>query len=73
MAAAAVANDKGFYDDAARTPWRMAMAYYWYGDTKAQAFNKKVVSWLIPETRTASGVNSGYKYEGGAYHIDNFL
>ena len=71
LTAAAVSNDIGFYDDAARTPWRMAWAYYWYGDTKAQAFNKKVVNWLIPETRTASGVNSGYKYEGGAYHIDN--
>ena len=62
LTAAAVANDKGFYDDAARTPWRMAWAYYWYGDTKAQAFNKKIVDWLIPNTRTASGVNSGYKY-----------
>lgn len=71
LTSAAVSNDIGFYDDAARTPWRMAWAYYWYGDTKAQAFNKKVVSWLIPETRTASGVNSGYKYEGGAYYIDN--
>ena len=71
LTSAAVSNDIGFYDDAARTPWRMAWAYYWYGDTKAQAFNKKVVSWLIPETRTASGVNSGYKYEGNAYHVDN--
>lgn len=67
---AAVSNDIGFYDDAARTPWRMAWAYYWYGDTKAQAFNKKVVDWLIPTTRTASGVNSGYKYEGGKYYAD---
>jgi hypothetical protein len=68
---AAVSNDVGFYDDAARTPWRMAWAYYWYGDSKAQSFNKKVVDWLIPTTRTASGVNSGYKYEGNAYHADN--
>ncbi len=59
---AAVSNDIGFYDDAARTPWRMAMAYYWYGDSKAQSFNKKVMDWLIPATRTASGVNSGYKW-----------
>ena len=66
LTSAAVSNDIGFYDDAARTPWRMAMAYYWYGDTKAQAFNK----WLIPETRTASGVNSGYKYDGGQYYAD---
>ena len=67
---AAVANDIGFYDDAARTPWRMAWAYYWYGDSKAQLFNKKVVDWLIPETRTASGVNSGYKWNGSAYEAD---
>ncbi len=67
---AAVSNDIGFYDDAARTPWRMAWAYYWYGDTKAQAFNKKVIDWLIPTTRTASGVNSGYKYSGGKYEAD---
>ncbi len=72
LTSAAVSNDKGFYDDAARTPWRMAWAYYWYGDTKAQAFNKKVVNWLIPNTRTASGVNSGYKYidSKGTYEAD---
>ena len=70
LTAAAVSNDIGFYDDAARTPWRMAWAYYWYGDTKAQAFNKKVVNWLIPTTRTASGVNSGYAYTGGKYVAD---
>ena len=70
LTSAAVSNDIGFYDDAARTPWRMAWAYYWYGDTKAQAFNKKVVDWLIPTTRTASGVNSGYAYTGGKYIAD---
>ena len=70
LTSAAVSNDIGFYDDAARTPWRMAMAYYWYGDTKAQAFNKKVVDWLIPATHTASGVNSGYKYVSNHYEAD---
>ena len=70
LTAAAVSNDIGFYDDAARTPWRMAWAYYWYGDTKAQAFNKKVVDWLIPATRTASGVNSGYRYVSNSYDAD---
>lgn len=70
LTSAAVANDIGFYDDASRTPWRTAMAYYWYGDSKAKSFNKKIVDWLIPETRTASGVNSGYKYEGNVYKAD---
>ena len=80
LTSAAVSNDIGFYDDAARTPWRMAWAYYWYGDTKAQAFNKKVVDWLIPTTRTASGVNSGYAwvksqktYEADESDIRNFV
>ena len=72
---AAVSNDIGSYDDAARTPWRMAMAYYWYGDTKAQAFNKKLVNWLIPTTRTASGVNSGFKWVesngSGSFVVDD--
>ncbi len=65
---ASVAQDEnpGFFDDAARTPWRMAWAYYWYGDTKAQAFNKKINDWMIPETRTASGINSGYFINGQA-------
>ena len=60
---AAVSNDIGFYDDAARTPWRTAWAYYWYGDSDAQKFNQTVTKWLIPNTRTASGVNSGYKWQ----------
>ena len=54
----------GFFDDAARTPWRMAWAYYWYGNTDAKAFNKKISDWLIPTTRTANGVNSGYYVDG---------
>ena len=68
---AAVSNDIGFYDDAARTPWRTAWGYYWYGDSDAKKFNETVVSWLIPETRTASGVNSGYKYVNGKYELDD--
>jgi len=65
---ASVAQDEnpGFYDDAARTPWRMAWAYYWYGDTKAQAFNKRINDWMVPTLRTASGINSGYFINGQA-------
>ena len=59
---AAVSNAKGFYDDAARTPWRMAWGYYWYGDADAKKFNENVAKWLIPETHNANGVNSGYKW-----------
>ena len=52
-----------------------AWAYYWYGDTKAQAFNKKIVDWMIPATHTASGINSGYLPNGTAVKTDkrNFV
>ena len=63
-ASVAQSEAAGFFDDAARTPWRMAWAYYWYGNSDAQAFNKKVSDWLIPNTHTASGVNSGYYVNG---------
>lgn len=63
-ASVAQSEAAGFFDDAARTPWRMAWAYYWYGNSDAQAFNKKVSDWLIPTTHTASGVNSGYYVDG---------
>lgn len=65
---AVVAQDEpaGFYDDAARTPWRMAWAYYWYGNTKAKQFNDKIVGWLYDATLTASGINSGYLVDGTA-------
>lgn len=65
-----VTNDIGYYDDASRTPWRTAWAYYWYGDSDAKKFNEKVVNWLIPATHTASGVNSGYSYKNGTYEAD---
>ena len=63
-ASVAQTEDAGFFDDAARTPWRMAWAFYWYGNSDAKAFNKKVSDWLIPTTHTASGVNSGYYVDG---------
>lgn len=65
-ASVAQSEDAGFFDDAARTPWRTAWAYYWYGDSDALSFNKKISSWLMPATMTASGINSGYYVNGEA-------
>lgn len=57
----------GFYDDAARTPWRTAWSYYWYGNQKAKAFNDKIVKWLYPVSHNlASEINSGYSHGGKA-------
>lgn len=65
---ASVAQDEapGFFDDAARTPWRTAWAYYWYGDADAKKFNEKITKWLVPTTMTASAINSGYYINGEA-------
>jgi len=70
LTGAAVSNDIGYYDDASRTPWRTAWAYYWYGDADSKKFNETIAKWLIPTTHTASGVNSGYKWTGNGYEAD---
>ena len=36
----------GFYLDALLVPWRMATAYYWYGDENAKKINDKLAKWL---------------------------
>ncbi|MCF0216304.1 MAG: T9SS type A sorting domain-containing protein [Fibrobacteraceae bacterium] len=58
-------EDPGFYDDAARTPWRTAWAYYWYGNSNAKKFNDKITKWLYGATYgDAGGINSGYTIDG---------
>ena len=58
-------DNPGFFDDAARTPWRMAWAYYWYNNSNAKTFNAKITPWMYPETKgTASNINSGYYPDG---------
>jgi endo-1,4-beta-D-glucanase Y len=64
---AAVGQDDnpGFFDDAARTPWRMAWAHYWYNNSDAKTFNTKILPWMYNETKgTASNINSGYYPDG---------
>ncbi|MCQ2053792.1 MAG: glycosyl hydrolase family 8 [Fibrobacter sp.] len=64
-AAVAQNDNAGFFDDAARTPWRMAWAYYWFGDSDAKKFNDKIVSWMYKETKMSAGaINSGYYPDG---------
>ena len=59
-----------FFDDAARTPWRTAWAYYWYGNNDAKEFNKKIVNWLYSATfNDAGGIQSGYKPDGSDPNI----
>ena len=66
------ASRAGFFDDAARTPWRTAWAYYWFGDDKAKSFNKKIVNWLYTATfNDAGGIMSGYLHDGSDPNIQS--
>lgn len=56
----------GFFDDAARTPWRTAWDYYWFGTASSQAFNATITKWLYTEAPVASEINSGYYVDGKA-------
>ena len=58
-------GDAGFFDDAARTPWRMAMAYNWYGIKEAKDINDKIIPWLDRTTYgNANFIWPGYNLEG---------
>lgn len=55
----------GFFEDATRTPWRMAWGYYWYGDATAKTANDKIVNWLDSVTYGhASYIYAGYNLNG---------
>ena len=55
----------GLYDDAARTYWRTAWDYYWYGSTDSKNFNATLTKWLYDKTRnSASNIIGGYELDG---------
>lgn len=56
----------GFFDDAARTPWRTAWDYYWFGTASSKSFNATITKWLYTEAKVASEINSGYYVDGRA-------
>jgi hypothetical protein len=51
--------------DAARTPWRMAWGYVWYGHSDAKEICSKIASWIMTSTKgNASSVGDGYNLDG---------
>ena len=55
----------GFIYDALLVPWRMATAYYWYGDENAKKVNDKLAKWLpYVSYGHASYIRSYYKLDG---------
>ena len=63
--------------DASRTPWRMALAYIWYGDASAKEIANKMNAWI--KTSTAgepSQIMSGYQLGGtklGNFNLPTYL
>ncbi|MBR6450336.1 MAG: hypothetical protein IKS96_10415 [Fibrobacter sp.] len=58
-------EDPGFNYDALLIPWRMASAYYWYGDENAKKFNDKLAKWLpFTSYNHASLIMTYYRLDG---------
>ena len=55
----------GFIYDALLVPWRMATAYYWFGDENAKKVNDKLAKWLpYVSYGHASYIRSYYELDG---------
>lgn len=73
------ANSRGpdYTFDAARTPWRMAMAYCWNGDADAKTVAGKMNSWIQSSTGgDPSLIKSGYRLAGaskGDYNLPTYI
>lgn len=60
--------------DAARTPWRIALDYIWFGDTNALAYCLKVSDFV--KARTIYRIRDGYRLDGtriGTNHNSTFI
>lgn len=59
--------------DAARTPWRLAQAYYWWGHDRAQTMLDKLGGWVAG--KSASSVKGSIQRSGsmGADHNSTFV
>lgn len=58
-----------FLYDAIRCPWRLAMAYSWYGHTDAKAMASKIVDWAILKYGNSPGqIVDGYFLNGDVFN-----
>lgn len=63
--AAVSGGNNGFFDDAARTPWRMTWGYNWYGIQGAKEVNDAIIDWLYFSTYGYAGlILPGYYMDG---------
>jgi len=71
------ARDAAFGYDAVRTPWRMAIAYAWYGHSDAKTIAGNMANWIVNKTGgKPSGVVDGYSHDGtpsSSYNVATFV
>ena len=62
--------------DAARTPWRIAVDYVWYGNASAKAYSKKSSDFVRVNLGGSQNVKDGYSQNGNnvsSYHNSTFV
>lgn len=71
------ANQGKFYTyDAARTPWRIAIDYLWYGTAEAKTYSKKSSDFVRLTLGGTSNIKDGYQQNGtlsGQWHNATFV
>ncbi|WP_269234084.1 glycosyl hydrolase family 8 [Flavobacterium flavigenum] len=75
--AGSYANQGKLYTyDAARTPWRIAVDYVWYGNADAKSYAKKSSDFVRVNLGGSSNVKDGYNQNGaatGQWHNATFV
>lgn len=66
VASWAVFQGQRYHFDAARTPWRVAMDYLWYGNTDALAYSNKCID-FINAKNGLDNIYPGYNLDGTPY------
>jgi endo-1,4-beta-D-glucanase Y len=68
--ASSYTNPEDYGSDAARTPWRIATDYVWWGTSSAKTFVDKITTWV--KGKGIANIGLWYKVDGSASgHPDN--
>jgi endoglucanase len=71
-----VNQGKTYKYDAARTPWRIAVDYVWYGNNDAKIYSKKCSDFVRVTLGGTANVKDGYNQDGslnGQWHNATFV
>jgi endoglucanase len=71
-----VNQGKAYTYDAARTPWRIAIDYLWYGTAEAKIYSKKSSDFVRVNLAGSTNIKDGYNQDGslkGQWHNATFV